>query len=60
VVTDTTEQKNYINGPRTTDHGLELHTLIHGTDYVTVIHDPAPMWWKVWKIEGRKGGVERG
>lgn len=60
VVTETTEQKNYINGPRRIYHGLELHTLIHGTDYVTVIYDLAPMWWKVWKVEGWKGGVERG
>jgi hypothetical protein len=45
---DTTGQTNYINGPCRADHGLELHTLVHGMDYLVLL------WWKVWLVGGRK------
>jgi len=43
---------NNITGPRRTDHGLELHTLVGDMDYLV------PLWWKVWLIGGRKDSGE--
>jgi len=47
---DTTVQKNNIKGPPRTNHGLQLHTLVHGMDYLV------PLWWKVRLVGGSTGG----